>query len=288
VLACLASIAASPPRGGFEVIVVDNDSGDGTVEAIRDRHPDAVVIANDDNRGLAVANNQGLLRSRGSVVVISNPDVVFDAGALEELAAALDRNPRAAFVVPQVRLPDGALQSVAGDLPTLGEALLGRIAANRRARRGRQGGFCWDGWAHDEETRIGRAGDVTYAVRRDALVDIGVQDERFPLDWEGIDWSARAADHGWQVWFTPRAKVTHELGGSTGQAPPLWWIATTHRGMYRYYRKRLPLAARPFVAVAFASRAALKSAVVLARIPVHDWSRQAQRVVQPPAPSNPG
>jgi len=288
VLECLDALVAAPPRSPLEVVVVDNASGDGTVEAVRERHPWAHVVANPTNRGLAQANNQGLLLSRGSTVVISNPDVVFGPGALDALADFLGEHPAAAFVVPQVRLPDGALQSVAGDLPTLREALLGRIAQHARAKPGEAGGFCWDGWPHDTDARIGRAGDVTYAGRRHALVQIGLQDERFPLDWEGIDWSARARDLGWEVWFTPRACVTHQLGGSTGQAPRLWWIATTHRGMYRYFGKRAPAVTRPALAFLFTTRAIVKGSLVLARVPLHDWSRRSQRVVEPSVTANPG
>jgi N-acetylglucosaminyl-diphospho-decaprenol L-rhamnosyltransferase len=235
-------------------------------------------VANATNRGLAAANNQGILLSRGSTVVISNPDVVFAPTAIDELVEELGRRPRAAFVVPQVQLPDGGLQSVAGDLPTLSEALLGRVVAHLRSRGDVRRGFCWDGWRHDEEARVGRAGDVCYAARREAIAQIGLQDERFPLDWEGIDWSARGADVGWEVWFTPRARVTHLLGGSTRKAPGVRRVVTAHRGMYRYFRNRMPVSARPVLAAAFALRAVVKTAVVLLRVPVHEWSYRAQRV----------
>jgi GT2 family glycosyltransferase len=278
VLACLESVHGSPPSGRWEVVVVDNGSDDGTAAAVAAAYPGVQVVANADNRGLARANNQGLLCSRGRVVVISNPDVGFGAGAVDAMVDLLHRRPRAAAVVPQVRLPDGGVQSVAGDLPTLPEAMFGRIVQRVLAQPGRMHGYCWDGWAHDEETRVGRAGDVCYAVRRDALVEVGMQDERFPLDWEGIDWSARAADLGWEVWFTPDACVTHLLGGSTRQAAPLWRVWTVHRGMYRYYRKRLSPLLSPLLATVFAGRAVLKSLVVATRLPLHEWSRRAQRV----------
>jgi N-acetylglucosaminyl-diphospho-decaprenol L-rhamnosyltransferase len=225
---------------------------------------------------LAAANNQGLLAATGEAIVISNPDVVFTPGALDELVGILDRRTRAAFALPRVTVPDGSLQSTAGDLPSLGEALLGRQVARWRARPGSTKGFCWDGWAHDEERKTGRAGDVCYMARRSAIAEIGLQDERFPLDWEGLDWSARARDAGWEIWFCPAAGVVHAGGASTGKAPPIRWVLKTHRGMHRYFRNRRP-ALGPALSLAFALRAGLKGAAVLGGVPMHELARRAQR-----------
>ncbi len=74
-------------------------------------------------------------------------------------------------------------------------------------------------------------------MRRAAIAEIGPQDEAFILDWEGIDWAARAAGAGWEIWFTPAAEVVH-LGGASIRQAPLRWIAGSHRGMYRYFAKR--------------------------------------------------
>src|SRR5204862_2464581 len=137
--------------------------------------------------GLAAANNQGLAASAGEMILISNPDVQYQAGSIDALLAAMERQDRAAFVVPRLVLTDGSVQTAAGDLPTVSEALLGR-QAQRRSNGAR--GFWWDGWGHDEERRIGHGAEASYLVRRVAVDDIGPQDEAFPLDWEGVDWSA--------------------------------------------------------------------------------------------------
>ncbi|HEY2428458.1 MAG TPA: glycosyltransferase, partial [Acidimicrobiales bacterium] len=76
VLRCIASLQAGATSLPWELIVVDNASGDGTVEAVRGAAPEARVIANRTNRGLAAANNQGMLAGRGEMFLISNPDVI--------------------------------------------------------------------------------------------------------------------------------------------------------------------------------------------------------------------
>jgi GT2 family glycosyltransferase len=258
VVDCLRSLTENPPGMPWEAILVDNASSDGSVERVRTELPWVRVIANDDNVGLAAGNNQGLCASHAPFTLISNPDVLYPPGAVDALHALLERRPRAIFAVARLRDPDGTLQTSAGDLPSLREALVGRWLG-RHARRPVKTGFWWHGWDHDEEARIGHGGEACYLVRRTAVGEIGLQDERFPLDWEGIDWSARAGDAGWEIWFCPDAEVVH-IGGATIRQVPFRWVVSSHRGMYRYFRKRLPAVARPFAAGMITARAAVKLA----------------------------
>ncbi len=261
VLECLRSLARNPPSAAWEAIVVDNGSTDGTPAAVRAEAPWARMIANPCNRGLAAANNQGMLAARGGAFLISNPDVVWRPGAVDALLGVLERRPAAAWVVPRLLYDDGALHTSAGDLPTLGEALLGRQGLRARSRRrpGATAGCWWDGWAHDEERPIGRGHESAYLVRRRAVEEIGLQDERYRLDWEGTDWTDRMRAAGWEVWLAPEAEAVHRGGTSIRQAP-YRWIVSSHRGMYRYFADRSSPAARAPLAAAVAARALLKLA----------------------------
>jgi hypothetical protein len=260
---CLESLTSSPPPGGCEIIVVDNGSADGSVEWLRAHAPDVRLIANPDNRGLPAANNQGLAAAHAEALLICNPDVVFGDGAVAAMLDLLGRRPRAGIVVPRLRYPDGELQTSAGDLPTLGQALRGRQAQRSRAGAGQPVGFWWDGWAHDEERPIGRGHEAAYLVRRAAVAEVGLQDERFPLDWEGIDWTARFRDAGWEVWLCPGAEVVH-LGGASIRQVPFRWVVSSHRGMYRYFAKRRPVYWRPVLALMIGGRAVVKLAATAA------------------------
>lgn len=254
---CLTSIVRDPPTLPWEVIIVDNGSTDDSVDRARAVLPDAVVIANGDNRGLPAANNQAIVAARGEWLMICNPDVEFRSGAIDALVACMCRHPRAAFVVPALLHPDGSIHTSAGDLPTLGEALRGRQAQRRRPSEAPRG-FWWDGWDHATERQIGRGHEAAYLVRRSSVTDIGLQDERFRLDWEGIDWGARATDRGWEIWFCPDAEVVH-LGGVSIRQAQLRWIVWSHIGMYRYFAKRRSAWWRPVLAAAFGGRALVKA-----------------------------
>jgi hypothetical protein len=276
-LGCLASLERHPPPVPWEAIVIDNGSQDGSVEAVGRAAPWARVIANPANRGLPAANNQGIAASSGDALLICNPDVIFRAGAIKALVDLLDRKPRAGSVIPRLVYDDGTVQTSAGDLPTLAEALRGRQAQRRRASAtGLPSGFWWDGWSHDEERTIGRGHEAAYLVRRDAIAEVGLQDERFRLDWEGIDWTARFREAGWEIWFCPQAEVVH-LGGASIRQVPLRWVLWSHVGMYHYFAKQRSPYRRPALAAVVTARGALKLAAAVAGIVTYERGHRGRR-----------
>ncbi len=262
---CLRSLA-SAVRDGATVVVVDNASTDATAEIVAGV-PGVRLVRNATNLGLAAANNVGIAETASPFVLVSNPDVVYGADTVGALRRTMDERPRAGFVFARLHHADGSLQTTVGDLPRLSEALLGRQVVRRR--RGCTG-FWWDGFAHDRAVRVGHGLEACYLVRRTTIDDIGPQDERFWLDWEGVDWCARGADVGWESWLAPDAQATH-LGGDSLRQAPARWIRASHRSMYEYFRSRRPAAWRPVLAGLFTARAAVK--LVAARVRLADYDR---------------
>ena len=291
----LDGLRHNPPRTPVEIVVVDNDSHDGSADGAeaddKTGGREVRVIRLRRNAGLAAGNNLGITSSSAPFILICNPDVELAGGAIDEMVAAMGRHPRAAWVVPRLEGPDGRPQTSAGDLPCLTEALAGRRAARflaRRRRRDRSGshhphrqGSWWHDWAHDEEAPIGRGAEAAYLVRREAIADIGLQDERFRLDWEGVEWSARAHSAGWEIWFDPAATVVH-VGGASVTQVPYRWVIQSHRGMYLYFAARISPLWRLPLAVAVSGRAAAKLIGVAIGRPLYE---RAHSVARPqPAP----
>jgi len=272
---CLSSVERELRPGRGEIIVVDNASRDDTVERVRALAPDAHLITNDSNRGLAAANNQGMRAARGSAYLICNPDVVLQPGSVSAMMAVLERHHHAAWVVPRLVHEDGVLQTSVGSLPTLAEALLGRQIARRRSP-GSPTGFWWDGWAHDVERTVGHIFECAYAVRRRAVEEVGMQDARYVLDWEGLDWAERFDRAGWEIWFAPGAEVVH-LGGASRRQVPLRSVISQHRGIYFYFADRRPRLVKPFLAVAVGLRAVIKLALTGMGVPLYSWAHRDRR-----------
>ena len=117
-----------------------------------------------------------------------------------------------------------------------------------------------------------RSAEACYLVRRTAVEEVGPQDERFRLDWEGIEWTARMRERGWQVWLAPDAVVRH-AGGASISGAGLRWVAATHLGMYRYFAPRVPRPARVPLALVIGLRALAKAAAGAAGFPLYRWAR---------------
>lgn len=271
---CLRTLRRAATGIDLEVTVVDNASRDATLDEVRRAAPEARVVLNSTNRGLPAANNQGLAASRAPYVLICNPDVVFEEGSVAAMADLLDRRPAAGWVVPRLIYEDGTTQTSAGDLPSLREALAGR-QRSRRHEPGRPCGYWWDGW-EPVERRIGRSHEAAYVVRRAAVDQVGRQDERYVLDWEGTDWAERFQRAGWELWITPEARVVH-LGGTSIRTVPFRWVASQHRGMYMYFSDRMAPPWRPLLAAAIGGRAALKMGLVATGLPMYQWAHRDRR-----------
>jgi len=236
-LAALGSIARSVVGFPVETIMVDNASADGTAEAVAAEHPDVVLIANSENAGYARGNNQGIARASGRMVLLLNPDVVLPPNALADAVAALERHPEAAALGVRLVSPDGSLQKSVRGFPTPFSVFCEAVGLSRVFPRSRLFGAYRMGWfAYDEECEVDQPMGTFLLIRREALEDVGVLDERFPIFFNEVDWCFRARARGWKILFSPVAEVVHHGGAGTRQiwAEMAW---ESRRGLLAYYRK---------------------------------------------------
>jgi GT2 family glycosyltransferase len=233
---CLTSLQANADSP-HEVIVVDNDSHDGTREYLASlSHVQAVC--NDSNRGFAAANNQGLMIAEGTQwLLLLNPDTIVPAGALRELLAFAASQPQAGVVGPRLLNSDGSLQYSCRHFPSIWAAmfrhtLLGRLFPQAAATRD----YLMADWDHATVREVDWVSGACLLLRREVYEQIGGLDEGFFWGSEDVDLCLRVKQAGWQVWYTPRPAITHAIGRSTDQAI-VATIIRTHRGMQRLYVK---------------------------------------------------
>lgn len=215
---CLASVEASLADSGLasEIVVVDNASHDGTAELIASRFPQVRLIANERNRGFAAGVNQGIRVSRGRVVVLLNPDTRVVGDALARLVRFLDRHPTVGAVGPRLRYPDGRIQPTRRRFPTVLTGFLESTLVqdywkdNRVLRR-----YYVADRSDTEQQDVDWLVGACLAIRRDALVTVGLLDERFFLYSEEVEWFWRLRRAGWRVVYLPDAEVIHLEGASS-------------------------------------------------------------------------
>jgi GT2 family glycosyltransferase len=216
---CLRSLAHHPPVIDHEIVVVDNASPDRTLEYVSDHWPAIGTVAAGGNRGFAVANNLGIRRTSGELVLLLNPDTVVPAGAVDRLVAALDAHPQAAIAGPRIVDARGRAEVSFGrmlsPLAELVQKLL--VVGNDR-------GIAPIPGIVERMTRRSRPVDwvsgACLLARRADIEAAGLFDERFFLYTEDVDLCAAVRAHGRQVRFHADVEIVHLRGRSAASAPP--------------------------------------------------------------------
>ncbi len=233
---CLGAVAGQPEVA--EIVVVDNSSGDGTVEMVRGEFPGVRLIANEANLGFAAGNNQAIRATRSPFVLLLNPDTEVQIGALGAMLHVLAEEERIGAVAAQLVLPDGAVQRSCRGFPEP-QAILSEAVGLARLFPGSEalGAYRIRFWDHNSRRDVDQPMASALALRRAALDEVGLFDESFPLYFNDVDLCYRLKQAGWRIVFEPQAKVTHHYGlSSTWQVRPSA-ILQSHRSLIRFYRK---------------------------------------------------
>lgn len=205
-LRCLSALV--PVAGDAMVIVADNGSQDGSLEAIRAAHPEVELIDNGANLGFSGGYNRAIRHAfaRGaSWVVLLNNDAILAPDALGAFRAAAERWPGAGVLAGRLFEPDGRVQW-AGQRIGLLTGYSGRPRGFGRP----------DAPELRVEAPVERAVGALMAVSRAAVEAAGELDEDLFAYVEDVDWSLRIREAGFECVLVPGAAATHELAASSG------------------------------------------------------------------------
>jgi len=222
----------------YEVVLADNGSTDGAPQAAADRRDRGPVrlLETGGNLGYGRGANLGASGATAPWLVVANPDVIWEPGALDALLAAGERWPRAGCLGPAIRTPEGELYPSARAFPSLGRgtghALLG---------------WCWPGnpWTRSYREESGRPAEGTTGwlsgslmlLRREAFAQVAGFDPTYFMYCEDMDLCRRLAEVGWQNVYVPGSVVTHTGGHATRRAPREM-VLEHHRSLYRYLSRQ--------------------------------------------------
>jgi len=245
-----------------EVIVVDNASADGSVEALRTRVPaDRVrIIVLDDNYGFAHACNAGITVSRGSSVLLLNPDCRMHAGSLALLRWMIQERPDVGMTGPLIVNPDGSEQrGCRRDIPNPWQIICVAFGLHRlMPDHPRFRDYAYDAAIlPDRPAEVPAISGACMLVRRAAIDAVGHLDSGYFLHFEDLDWCMRFQSAGLKILFVPGAVVEHTQGVCS-RSRPIRVEAYKHRSLVRFLRKN-------FTAYYPSSFMAVVSALVLAR-----------------------
>ncbi|NNE35459.1 MAG: glycosyltransferase [Rhodothermales bacterium] len=221
----LTSVTKASEGLDTEIIVVDNNSADRSVQMVRDLFPSVKLIANSDNRGFGAANNQALRVAEGRNLLLLNPDTIVQEDTLRTLSDFLDQNPQAGAVGCKILNPDGsfALES-RRSFPTPAIALARMTGLSRLFPRSKLfGRYNLTYNPVDASCEVDALSGSCMMIRRSALTKSGAPadqidlmfDEQFFMYGEDLDLCYRIQQAGWKLYYEPTTQIIHYKGEST-------------------------------------------------------------------------
>ena len=214
--ACLESLASSGDEA-HEIVVLDNASGDGTVEMVRSEFPAVRLIASEENLGFAVGCNRAAEEAQGEYLLLLNPDTVVHEGAVENLLAFARAHPEHGLYGGRTLDPDGSVNpGSCWGAPTLWSLFCFATLLSSAFKRTR----LFDpeslgGWKRDTVREVDIVTGCLLLAPRKLWQELGGFDTRFFMYGEDADLSLRAKALGFRPAITPDAVVTHEIGVSS-------------------------------------------------------------------------
>lgn len=221
-----------------EVWVVDNNSADRSVAMVRERFPWVKLIANTDNPGFSVANNQAIRRATGTHILLLNPDTVVEEDTFRRCLDFMAQHPDCGGL--GVRMIDGSgrfLPESKRGLPTPWVAFTKAFGLARLFPRSRRFNHYHLGYLSEHETQEVEVLAGAYMwMRREVLEKVGLLDETFFMYGEDIDLSYRILSGGYRNYYYPGTTIIHYKGESTKRGS-LNYVRVFYQAMIIFARK---------------------------------------------------
>lgn len=203
------------PRLACEVLVVDNDSADGSVAAARAAFPAATVLPQPRNGGFAYGVNRGLEVAKGRWVLLLNTDADADWQQLERFVAAAEAEPDAAVFGPRIVDEHGAVQHSTWSRHLPRHYLSAALFLDRLS----------EGPQPDADRDVDCVSGCVFLIRASVLPTVGGFDERFFMYFEEADFCERVRRAGHRVRYLPGTSFVHVGGLSAAQSAERTFVA---------------------------------------------------------------
>jgi hypothetical protein len=235
---CLRSVFDQTKNISFEVFVVDNNSGDGSVEMVREKFPQVDLTASAENLGFAKGNNLAIKKSRGKYILLLNPDTEILENALEKMVRFMDAHPECGIAGCKLLNPDLSLQPSVRAFPDLASQVFILLKIHHLFPHSKaMYKYLVQNFDYEKTQEVDQVMGAFMMIRREVIEKIGLMDETFWLWYEEVDFCKRAKDAGFKILYTPEAKIIHFFGQSFKQAMGVKKQKDFNRSLSYYFKK---------------------------------------------------
>lgn len=228
----------------YEVIVVDNNSIDGSVNVLKMKYKDQInagllkIIANDYNAGFAKANNQGLKEAQGEYLLFMNPDMELIDSNYLKLIDFMQSSPNVGVCACRLTFGDHTVQANIKADPGLGDQILIMLKLHHF--------FSWlpclkkylqKDFDYSQNKYVEQAMGAFIFTKREIMKKIGGWNECYPLWWEDVELCKNMRDASYEIVYVPSVEAIHYGGQSFVQAPTFQKQKRFNKGMLTYFKK---------------------------------------------------
>lgn len=223
----------------FEVIVVDNNSSDGSAAMAIKEFPQAKVIYNNKNLGFAKANNQGIEIATGKYILLLNPDMQVMPATIEGMIKWMDEHPKVGIAGPQLIDSKGNNVPHVRRLPTLKDQLAIMLKITHIFPKILDK-YLYRDFDYTKEGVVDSIRGSFFMIREDVVKKIGGLDELYFVWFEEVDYCRQARNAGWEIMYTPVVQCLDHVGQSFQQVKRVKTQKMFTESMVKYFAKWEP------------------------------------------------
>lgn len=194
----------------YEIIVIDNNSQDGTIEMIEDKFSDIILIKNKENLGVAPARNIGLKLAKGKYILILDADMRLKENSIQKMLKFMEESPTCGLVGSKLVYENGDLQYSCKRFPSMFSLLARRLEGINLVKNSKTLAYhIMSDWDHNSVQEVDYVIGACQFIRREVIEKIGYYDDKIFYGPEDLDYCLRVWGARWKVYYFPLTSIVH-------------------------------------------------------------------------------
>jgi GT2 family glycosyltransferase len=236
---CIGSIKENLKTFEYEIIVIDNNSPDKSIEKLQNVFPDIKLLKLENNIGFGAANNYAVKHSSGKYLLLLNPDIIIQNNCIQKLLNYMEGNDNIGVTAPALFKPNGEFDYYNSFFPSIYSILMLQFSLYNSAKGMLKKTFEFfdnkinEGIPFQVEQAIG----ACVLMRKSIFEEFDGFDEAFFIYQEETDLEFRMSKKGWKIMILPDAKAIHFHHASTGELGNLFISFHWLRSIIIYFKK---------------------------------------------------